>query len=92
MNYLAKVLDSSARTLLSGESFVLNQIRGKKVKTKGSTRNAPRHTRPKHRGWKVQDGCYVSANKILATQMNLRFHPGLNVCIYKNLESNSKQI
>lgn len=92
MNYLAKVLDSSARTLLSSESFILNQIRGKKVKTKGSTRNAPRHTRPKHRGWKVQDGCYVSGNKILATQMNLRFHPGLNVCICEKLKSNFKQI
>lgn len=60
-------------------SVILDQIRGKKVKAKGSTRNAPRNTRPKHRGWKVLDGCYVSENKILVTQRELRFHPGLNV-------------
>lgn len=59
--------------------LVLDQIRGKKVKAKGSTRNAPRHTRPKHRGWKVQDGSYVSENKVLVMQRELRFHPGLNV-------------
>lgn len=60
-------------------SYDLDQVRGKKVKAKGSTRNVPKHSRPKHRGWKVQDGCYVSENKILVTQRDLRFHPGLNV-------------
>lgn len=107
MNYLAKILDSGTKTLLSGESYILSrfffklilsmslfqrnlpslsidQIRGKKVKAKGSTRNAPRNIRPKHRGWKVQDGAHVSTNKILATQLTLRFHPGLNVGFGKN--------
>lgn len=56
-----------------------DQIRGKQKKAVGSTRNAPRNTTPKHRGWKVQDGAWVPAHKILATQRKLRFHPGLNV-------------
>lgn len=56
-----------------------DQLRGKAVKSKGSSRNAPRKTRPKHRGWKQQDGSIVPANKILVTQRTLRFHPGLNV-------------
>lgn len=58
---------------------ILDQVRGKKVKAKGSTRNAPKNSNPKHRGWKQQDGSTVSAHKILATQRNLRWHPGLNV-------------
>lgn len=59
--------------------FHSDQIRGKKKKATGSTKNKPISSRPKHRGWKVNDGCYVSENTILATQRNLRFHPGLNV-------------
>lgn len=49
------------------------------MKAKGSTRNAPRNTRPKHRGWKENDGSHVTEHKILATQLELRYHPGLNV-------------
>lgn len=60
-------------------SLVKGQIRGKAKKTAGSSRNNPRSPRPKHRGWKVQDGHYVSVNTLLATQLTLRFHPGLNV-------------
>lgn len=52
------------------------------MKAKGNTKNTPLHGKPKHRGWKVQDGHCVSVNKILATQRNLRFHPGLNVRTY----------
>ncbi|XP_012251248.2 50S ribosomal protein L27 [Athalia rosae] len=48
-------------------------------KTGGSTRNQKGHARPKHRGWRVQDGRSVTAGTILATQLHLRFHPGLNV-------------
>lgn len=50
-------------------------------KASGSTRNKPGHPRPKHRGWKVQDGHYVQAGHILVTQLKTRFHPGLNVSI-----------
>ena len=44
-----------------------------------SSRNRWNHGRPKHRGWKVQDGGFVIAGKILVRQRTLRFHPGLNV-------------
>lgn len=48
-------------------------------KTGGSTKNVTRHSRPKHRGWKVQDGHFVSSGTLLVTQLTIRFHPGLNV-------------
>lgn len=53
-------------------------------KTGTSTRNPKSHGRPKHRGWKVQDGTAVQAGTILATQRTLRFHPGLNVGFGRN--------
>lgn len=56
-------------------------IRWASKKTGGSTRNQKGHGRPKHRGWRVQDGHYVQAGTILATQLSLRFHPGLNVIL-----------
>lgn len=59
-------------------SFV-DIIRNASKKTGGSTRNPKEHPRPKHRGWRVQDGHYVAAGTILATQLKTRFHPGLNV-------------
>ncbi|KMQ96600.1 39s ribosomal protein mitochondrial-like protein [Lasius niger] len=49
-----------------------------------STSNRPGHPRPKHRGWRVQDGHYVHAGTILATQLKTRFHPGLNVGFGRN--------
>ncbi|XP_066993809.1 large ribosomal subunit protein bL27m [Anabrus simplex] len=53
-------------------------------KTGGSTKNTKTRPRPKHRGWKVQDGHYVQAGTILATQLTTRFHPGLHVGFGKN--------
>lgn len=54
-------------------------MRNASKKTGGSTKNPKGHARPKHRGWRVQDGQFVSAGTILATQLTPRFHPGLNV-------------
>lgn len=59
-------------------------MRNASKKTGGSTKNVHGSTRPKHRGWRVQDGHTVSAGTILATQRNTRFHPGLNVGFGKN--------
>lgn len=58
----------------------LATIRNASKKTGGSTRNKKGHPRPKHRGWRVQDGHWVSQGTLLATQLTPRFHPGLNVC------------
>lgn len=61
--------------------FFLNAVTVRHASKKSSTctRIKPGHPRPKHRGWKVQDGHQVPAGKILATQLKTRFHPGLNV-------------
>ncbi|XP_029161207.1 uncharacterized protein LOC114932967 [Nylanderia fulva] len=59
-------------------------VRYASKKASSSTNNKPCHPRPKHRGWKVQDGHYVQAGKILATQLHTRFHAGLNVGFGKN--------
>lgn len=58
---------------------ILDVVRNASKKTGTSTRNKKGHPRPKHRGWKVQDGHYVSQGTLLATQLRPRFHPGLNV-------------
>ncbi|KAJ8926602.1 hypothetical protein NQ314_021011 [Rhamnusium bicolor] len=47
-------------------------------------KNTSTKVRPKHRGWKVQDGQPVEAGRILVLQRNLRFHPGLNVGLGRN--------
>ncbi|EDS40297.1 mitochondrial 39S ribosomal protein L27 [Culex quinquefasciatus] len=63
---------------------LLVSVRFASKKTGGSTKNPQDHGRPKHRGWKIQDGQTVSAGTILATQRTPRFHPGLNVGFGKN--------
>lgn len=55
-------------------------VRYASKKTGGSTKNTNCKVKPKRRGWKVQDGHYVQAGHMLATQRTTRFHPGLNVC------------
>ncbi|XP_011264121.1 39S ribosomal protein L27, mitochondrial [Camponotus floridanus] len=59
-------------------------VRYASKKASSSTSNKPGHARPKHRGWRVQDGTYVQAGTILATQLTTRFHPGLNVGFGRN--------
>lgn len=44
-----------------------------------------KYFRPKHRGWKRQDGHNVVTGTILATQTKPRFFPGLNVRINSKL-------
>ncbi|KPJ20404.1 39S ribosomal protein L27, mitochondrial [Papilio machaon] len=65
-------------------SVIVDFVRNASKKTGGSTRNTNCKVRPKHRGWKVQDGHIVPAGKILATQRTTRFHPGLNVGFGRN--------
>lgn len=56
-------------------------MRNASKKTGGSTRNTSPKVKPKHRGWKRQDGHEVQAGTILVLQRVLRFHPGLNVTL-----------
>ncbi|KAH8403031.1 hypothetical protein KR222_003451 [Zaprionus bogoriensis] len=69
---------------LKADQPLITTIRNASKKTGGSTRNKKGHPRPKHRGWRVQDGHSVSEGTILATQRSTRFHPGLNVGFGRN--------
>ncbi|XP_026748181.1 50S ribosomal protein L27 [Galleria mellonella] len=59
-------------------------VRNASKKTGGSTKNTSCKVKPKRRGWKVQDGHFVEAGHMLATQRTTRFHPGLNVGFGRN--------
>lgn len=75
-------LTLSCKKLLDIPAGFWTTIRNASKKTGGSTKNPKEKGRPKHRGWRVQDGHFVSQGTILATQLKPRFHPGLNVIIY----------
>ncbi|KAJ2950767.1 hypothetical protein O0L34_g9031 [Tuta absoluta] len=63
----------------SAPSVLKEFVRYASKKTGGSTKNTNCKTKPKHRGWKVQDGHHVQAGHMLVTQNKTRFHAGLNV-------------
>ncbi|CAH2007690.1 unnamed protein product [Acanthoscelides obtectus] len=69
---------------LAGSQWLQNTVRYASKKTGGSTQNTSTKVRPKHRGWKVQDGWWVPSGTILVLQRTLRFHPGLNAGLGKN--------
>ncbi|XP_015117668.1 39S ribosomal protein L27, mitochondrial [Diachasma alloeum] len=72
-------------SLLRASSEQIVTVRNAAKKAGTTTKNRGGNCRkPKHRGWKVQDGHYVQAGHILATQMNTRFHPGLHVGFGRN--------
>ncbi|XP_012064479.1 PREDICTED: probable 39S ribosomal protein L27, mitochondrial [Atta cephalotes] len=74
-------LQNARQTLVScnNNNLVKVCVRYASKKSSTSTCNKSGHPRPKHRGWKIQDGGYTYAGRLLVTQRNLRFHPGLNV-------------
>ncbi|CAL7934026.1 unnamed protein product [Xylocopa violacea] len=74
----------SSKCLVNAATTNLECVRYASKKSMGSTRNSPITRRPKHRGWRVQDGHYVQERTILATQLRPRFHPGLYVGFGKN--------
>lgn len=83
MSFITKAI-SSSRFLLKPDSVQIEQIRNKAVKAVGTCKNPPKHPKPKHRGWKRQDGHFVPAGCAVATQRTLRWLPGLNVGILKD--------
>ncbi|XP_046737457.1 39S ribosomal protein L27, mitochondrial [Diprion similis] len=78
-NALIAGLQNAKQGFMQPVTSVVVCTRNASKKSGGSTRNPPRHTRPKHRGWRVQDGTFVQAGTMLATQLRTRFHPGLHV-------------
>ncbi|XP_023016409.1 large ribosomal subunit protein bL27 [Leptinotarsa decemlineata] len=81
MNFVSNLVRN---TFLHTIKVQLGTVRLASKKAKGSTRNTSPKVRPKHRGWKVQDGHYVHPGHILVLQRHLRFHPGLNVGLGRN--------
>ncbi|CAG9805058.1 unnamed protein product [Chironomus riparius] len=76
---------NNLKNFLPTSNVVTNCIRNASKKTSGSTKNPKNpHGRPKHRGWKRQDGSTVTYGTILATQTKPRFFPGLNVGFGRN--------
>ncbi|XP_034942643.1 39S ribosomal protein L27, mitochondrial [Chelonus insularis] len=91
MSLMCQILCSSLKNskqnflspLVTSENYI--NVRNKAVKVGTTTRNRGGNMRkPKHRGWKVQDGEVVRSGTLLATQMTTRFHPGLYVGFGKN--------
>ncbi|XP_028172497.1 39S ribosomal protein L27, mitochondrial [Ostrinia furnacalis] len=69
---------------VKANSVLKEFVRNASKKTGGSTQNTNCKVKPKHRGWKVQDGHFVQQGHMLATQRTPRFHPGLNVGFGRN--------
>lgn len=85
-NILSNISNSIfPKFLLSNSSTSsLACVRYASKKASTSTRNKPDKRRPKHRGWKVQDGHYVQDSTMLVKQLTPRFHPGLYVGMGRN--------
>ncbi|XP_018308684.1 50S ribosomal protein L27 [Mycetomoellerius zeteki] len=77
---------NARQTLVSCNNNNLVKVCVRHASKKGgtSTSNRGGHSRPKHRGWKIQDGGYTYAGRALVTQRTPRFHPGLNVGFARN--------
>nr|XP_022905845.1 uncharacterized protein LOC111417712 [Onthophagus taurus] len=70
--------------LLLDKTTISHTVRNASKKAGGSTKNNSTKIRPKHRGWKRQDGHWVESGTILVLQRTLRFHPGQNVGLGRN--------
>ncbi|KAF7991574.1 hypothetical protein HCN44_008945 [Aphidius gifuensis] len=82
---LLSAFNSIRQSLLLPITRNLDLTRHASKKAGSSTKNKGGNMRrPKHRGVRVQDGHYVQAGTILATQMTTRFHPGLHAGFGKN--------
>ncbi|XP_037102614.1 39S ribosomal protein L27, mitochondrial isoform X2 [Syngnathus acus] len=70
--YIAGLLDP-------GQFFLLSSLRFASKKAGGSSKNHGGKSAGKRYGLKKQDGNFVHAGNILATQRLLRYHPGAHV-------------
>lgn len=87
MNFISTLFTSAVKhikPITNSAGPILVPVRHASKKFSSSSRNKPGHPRPKHRGWRVQDGAFVQAGTILATQRSTRFHPGHNVGFGRN--------
>lgn len=64
---------------MPGQLFLLDSVRFASKKAGGSSKNLGGRSPGRRYGFKKQDGNFVHAGNILATQRLLRYHPGAYV-------------
>ncbi|XP_059180741.1 39S ribosomal protein L27, mitochondrial isoform X2 [Centropristis striata] len=67
--------------LLPGQTSLLHSVRFASKKAGTSSKNLGGNSPGRRYGFKKQDGHFVHAGNILATQKLMRYHPGANVGI-----------
>ncbi|XP_070846915.1 large ribosomal subunit protein bL27m [Chaetodon trifascialis] len=78
------MLKSRAGLLAPGQSSLLDAVRFASKKAGGSSKNHGGKSAGRRYGFKKQDGNFVHAGNILATQRLIRYHPGAHVGIGNN--------
>ncbi|KAL6094720.1 mrpl27 [Pungitius sinensis] len=73
------MLKSRAGLLVPGQASLLDSVRCASKKAGGSSKNLGGKSPGRRYGFKKQDGNFVHAGNILATQRMVRFHPGAHV-------------
>uniref|UniRef100_A0AAQ4RQB2 Mitochondrial ribosomal protein L27 n=1 Tax=Gasterosteus aculeatus aculeatus TaxID=481459 RepID=A0AAQ4RQB2_GASAC len=73
------MLKSRAGLLGPGQAALLDSVRSASKKAGGSSKNLGGKSPGRRHGFKKQDGNFVHAGNILATQRLMRFHPGAHV-------------
>ncbi|KAK9530810.1 hypothetical protein VZT92_012291 [Zoarces viviparus] len=73
------MLKSRAGLLVPGQTSLLDSVRFASKKAGGSSKNVGGKSPGRRYGFKKQDGNYVHAGNILATQRLMRYHPGAHV-------------
>ncbi|XP_041830451.1 39S ribosomal protein L27, mitochondrial [Melanotaenia boesemani] len=73
------ILRTRGGLLVPGQSHLLDSVRFASKKAGGSCKNLGGKSPGRRYGFKKQDGSFVHAGNILATQRQLRYHPGAHV-------------
>ncbi|XP_029383627.1 large ribosomal subunit protein bL27m isoform X2 [Echeneis naucrates] len=81
---MSLILKPRAGLLVPGQSFLLEPVRFASKKAGGSCKNTGGKSPGRRYGFKKQDGNFVHAGNILATQRMMRYHPGAHVGIGTN--------
>ncbi|XP_076008239.1 large ribosomal subunit protein bL27m [Genypterus blacodes] len=79
MALLASLMLESRAGLLPGRSCLMDCVRFASKKSGGSSKNLGGKSPGRRYGFKKQDGNFVHAGNILATQRLMRYHPGAHV-------------
>ncbi|XP_071318530.1 large ribosomal subunit protein bL27m [Trachinotus anak] len=78
------MLKARSGLLAPSQSFLLDSVRFASKKSGGSCKNVGGKSPGRRYGFKKQDGNFVHAGNILATQRVMRYHPGAHVGLGTN--------